>query len=74
MTKVVTISDESYAELKKWKGSKSFSETILSLTRANKNKALLETVRRLEKSTGLAKAVEDIYAKRQSRTLKKVNL
>ncbi|MDO8624962.1 MAG: hypothetical protein Q7R47_02680 [Candidatus Diapherotrites archaeon] len=41
--------------------------------RTRKNKALLETVRRIEKSDELADSVENVYRERQNRHLKKTD-
>lgn len=73
MTKVVTISDESYEELKKWKGDKSFSETILGLTGKTKTKNLLEVVKNMKPAPELADAIESVYKERHKFKLKKVN-
>ncbi len=74
MVKVVTISDESYNELRKWKGNKSFSETILRLAKTRKNKDILEFFRNLKKNDELADAIEEVYKERRFRKLKRVTL
>jgi predicted CopG family antitoxin len=72
MVKVVTISDESYEELKKWKGNKSFSETILALTKKRNNKNLLEFIRSMKPNPKLADAIESVYKERRKFKFKKV--
>lgn len=72
MVKVVTISDESYEELKKWKGNKSFSETILRLTKKRSTKNLLEFIKNMKPNPGLADAIESVYKERYKYKLKKV--
>lgn len=72
MVKVVTISDESYEELKKWKGNKSFSETILRLTKKRSNKNLLEFIKNMKPNPELADAIESVYKERYKYKLKKV--
>ncbi len=72
MVKVVTISDESYEELKKWKGNKSFSETILGLTKKRSNKNLLEFIKKMKPNPELADAIESVYKERYKYKLKKV--
>ncbi len=70
MTKVITLSDESYVELKKWKGQKSFSQTILQLTR-DKPKTLSEIVQSWDDSSELADALEKVYAQRAHRNFRR---
>lgn len=72
MVKVVTISDESYAELKKWKGGKSFSETILGLAKTNQNQRILDFFKNLKRNDELADAVEEAYKQRRRFKLKDV--
>ncbi len=72
MTKVISLSDESYTELSKWKGKKSFSETVLQLTGATKKKgSLLEVIQSLGDTSALADSLEKVYAKRSQRTLRR---
>lgn len=72
MTKVISLSDESYAELSKWKGKKSFSQTILQLTgKKAKTNSLLEVIRSLSDASALADSLEKVYAKRSQRTLRR---
>lgn len=70
MTKVITLSDESYLELKKWKGQKSFSQTILQLTQS-KPKPLSEIVQSWGDSSELADALEKVYAQRAYRNFRR---
>lgn len=70
MTKVISLSEVSYAELKKWKGQKSFSETILQLTRS-KSKPLSEIVQSWGDSSELADALEKVYAQRAHRNFRR---
>lgn len=72
MTKVISLSDESYLELKKWKGQKSFSQTILQLTgKKAKTNSLLEVIQSLGDTSALADSLEKVYAKRSQRTLRR---
>lgn len=42
MTKVISLSDEAYGNLKKLKNGKSFSEVILELTKEDRKASLLK--------------------------------
>jgi predicted CopG family antitoxin len=72
MTKVITLSDESYKELKKWKGKKSFSETILQLTSAKGRKqSLLDVIQSMGDASELADALEKVYVGRAHQKLRR---
>ncbi len=60
MPKVITISDEAYEKLKRIKGNRSFSETILSLLKERKRITKVEVIKWIEKQEKFAKRKENI--------------
>ncbi len=60
MPKVITISDEAYEKLKRIKGNRSFSETILSLLKERKKITKAELIKWIEKQEKLVKRKENV--------------
>lgn len=52
MTKVISISDEAYGELKRMKNGFSFSGIILLLARTNKKNSIMDFAGKLESKEG----------------------
>lgn len=53
MTKVISISDEAYEELKRFKGNVSFSKILLELAKMKKKKDILELAGSWDNETAL---------------------
>ncbi len=52
MTKVISLSDEAYMELKKLKNGLSFSEIIVILAKIKRKESLMEFAGKLDKNEG----------------------
>ncbi len=60
MPKVITISDEAYEKLKRIKGNRSFSETILSLLKERKKITKAEVMKWIGRQEKLVKGKENV--------------
>ena len=64
MTKIVSLSDEAYNELKKMKSQKSFSEIVIELVKEKKSDNLMQFAGILTKEEG-EKMIKQIYEDRK---------
>ena len=73
MTKIISLSDEAYNQLKRIKNGGSFSETIMRITGKKDKNKILSLINSWKNDEELAKQIEKEYKKRNMNKLKRVS-
>jgi len=76
MSKLIAVSDEAYAKLKRLKNNDSFSKAILRLVDKPKRKSLLDVINSWDSESRerLADSLEAVYKDRNKWKMKRVEL
>ena len=74
MSKVISVSDETYTRLSRIKNGQSFSRTILKLMDKPEKKSLSDVLKSIGSQPELADSVEEVYKMRDKIKMRKVNL